>query len=115
MYHDQVHDHRSPVLDSDPGATERNVQYNDIALQRAAQRNGGQNQPVTAPPAVTSEDPVPSRAVDAGPDSLSWGRGGEVTPHSEVPVPPSGSAPVRSGGGAGNQNMQGIIDGTKAW
>ena len=109
-YDQQIHDHR--VLDSDPGATERNVQYADIALQRAAQRNGGQNPPASAPVAVTTENPVPARAVDgvtnAGPDSLSWGRGGEVSPHTEVPPGSSESTPVKSDGAAGNWNMEQI-------
>jgi hypothetical protein len=60
----QIHDHRFPVLDSDPGAIERNQQYNAIALQRAATRNGGQHVPASEPQSVVSADITPSMAVD---------------------------------------------------
>ena len=106
-YDQQIHDHR--VLDSDPGATERNVQYADIALQRAAQRNGGQNPPASAPQSVTSADVVATRATDT---TLSWGRSGEIEATGEPAPAPSGSAPVRSHGGDGNANMESIINGT---
>ena len=46
---------------ADPGAVERNVMYADIALQRASQRNGGQN---AVPSSVTGADAVPSQAVN---------------------------------------------------
>lgn len=49
---------------SDAGAIARNVQHNQIALERAAQRNGGQNIPASPPSSVTGTDSVPSRAVD---------------------------------------------------
>ena len=49
---------------SDPGAVARNQQVNQIALERASQRNGGQNIPSQAPSSVTGADPVPSRAVN---------------------------------------------------
>lgn len=48
---------------ADPGSVERNVLVNEVALQRAAQRNGGQNIPVQPPSSVTGADIVPSRAV----------------------------------------------------
>jgi hypothetical protein len=48
---------------SDPGAIERNQMVNDIALQRASQRNGGQNIPASNPQSVAAGDGVPSRAV----------------------------------------------------
>lgn len=49
----------------DRGATERNVDVNMIALQRAAQRNGGQNQPTYPPASVTGDDGgMPSQAVN---------------------------------------------------
>jgi len=48
---------------SDPGSVERNTQQAAIALQRASQRNGGQNVPSSPPSSVTGADPVPSRAV----------------------------------------------------
>ena len=85
---------------SDPGATERNVQYNDIALQRASQRNGGQNPPTSTPQSVTAENVVPSRAVNSvGPyvganDAVvSWGRAGqtEVTAEHAAPTLPQGT------------------------
>jgi hypothetical protein len=60
----QIHDHRFPVFDSDAGAIERNQQYNAIALQRAAARNGGEHVPASAPQSVVSADMTPSMAVD---------------------------------------------------
>lgn len=83
---------------SDPGSVERNVVLNDIALQRAQQRNGGQV-PANPAPAdnLTGADYTPSRAVgesvphvgsnsQATPTkdaSLSWGRAGAVETNSE--------------------------------
>jgi hypothetical protein len=48
---------------SDPGSVERNAQHAAIALERASQRNGGQNIPASPPESVTAAT-VPSRAVD---------------------------------------------------
>ena len=49
---------------SDAGAVGRNVVANQVALERASQRNGGQNIPASPPSSVTGADPVPSRAVN---------------------------------------------------
>jgi hypothetical protein len=131
-YDQQIFDHRGPTIDSDPGATERNTLFNQVALRRAANRNGGEVQPASAPPTVTAEDPTPSRAVDG---VLSWGRAGQIETtvgHGDTPLMPEGSGvaatvstattstepsplgariePVRSGGASGNQNMSSISD-----
>lgn len=47
----------------DRGATERNIDANMTALQRAATRNGNQNPPVYPPASVTGDNGGPSRAV----------------------------------------------------
>jgi hypothetical protein len=48
---------------SDSGSVERNERMNRIALERAAQRNGGQNLPDLAPDRVVQTD-LPVQAVD---------------------------------------------------
>ena len=50
----------------DRGAIGRNVEFNQRALERAAQRNGGQNIPDVAPQSVTGEDDISSQAVNRG-------------------------------------------------
>jgi len=49
---------------SDPGAIDRNARAAQIALDRASQRNGGQNIPASAPASVLGTDSVPSMAVN---------------------------------------------------
>ena len=44
-------------------------------------------------------------------DSLSWGRSGEISEHTEVPTAPSGSPPVRSHDPG--WNAEGIYNNTK--
>lgn len=62
---------------SDPGAIERNVMYADIALRRAAQRNGNQHSVPTVPSSVTGVNGVPSRAVGTETPYVGKNEGGE--------------------------------------
>ncbi len=110
---------------SDGGAVERNVQFNQTALERAAQRNGGQNMPAPQPTSVTAErGPVQAVASTrrvtgandedvGGPDLteapepepvndavLSLGRGGQVessTGWHDTPTIPIGAGISSSG------------------
>jgi hypothetical protein len=58
----QVYDHRF-VVDADPGAVERNIKMSAIALQRAAERNGGQDIPPSPAPSAVSSDSPAAQAV----------------------------------------------------
>jgi hypothetical protein len=61
----------------DRGAVGRNVEFNQRALERAAQRNGGQNIPDAPPASVTGDDSMPSRAVDKPVPYVGTNEGGE--------------------------------------
>jgi hypothetical protein len=54
----------------DNGAVERNIEFNQVALDRAAQRNGGQNVPPSPPASVTGVTSGPSSAVDRPQNSM---------------------------------------------
>jgi hypothetical protein len=56
----------------DDGAVERNLRVNRIALERAAQRNGGQNLPDLAPDLVVQTD-RPVRAVSGERNPIKGG------------------------------------------
>ena len=60
----------------DDGAVERNERVNRIALERAAQRNGGQHIPDLAPDRVVQTD-FPSQAVDVPRRQVGSNSGGE--------------------------------------
>jgi hypothetical protein len=134
----QVHDHRFPTLDSDPGSVERAHAVHSKAT--------GRNQSDVAENSVTDsilesarrgvaagETLAAGKVPGANDATLSWGRAGAVEAtvgRNDTPVIPKGSGmeatvsssttstepsrlgtriePVRSGGASGNQNMEAI-------
>ena len=60
----------------DNGSVERNADMHRIALQRAAERNGGQHIPASNPSSVIADD-FPSQAVDVPRRRTGSNEGGE--------------------------------------
>lgn len=61
---------------NDDGAIERNVRVNQIALERASQRNGGQHQYPSPPSSVTGVGALDAPAVSVT-KPTGFGKGGE--------------------------------------
>jgi hypothetical protein len=102
-YDSQVNDHRFPTTDSIAGAARAGAHAGQALAEGKVpgftDANANNNNFGEVP------------GVDT--DTLTWGRSGEVTAHTEVPVQPSGAAPVRSGGAAGNWNAAQIFNNSK--